>query len=392
MSINLQSKYKKNIIKGYRTRLYPNKTQIQQIEETFGATRFVFNFFLAQNTERLSFDEFVLNYQRESKILTLMKQDERYSWLKNSDKFSLQNALKDQDVSFKRFFSKIAKYPNFRSKKDSYQSYRTNYTKNNIEIKDNKIKLPKLKWMRFAKSLDIQGKILNVTISRKNEKYYLSITYETEISPKFIPNNKCGIDLGLLSLMVIKNDKGVVENINNPRWLDKSLIKLKKQQRQLERKESLKTKKGECFKSKNYLKKQKMVAKIQEKIANQRKDLLHKLSTKIISENQAIGVEDLNVSGMIKNKKLSRHIAQVGWRQFREMLKYKSDWHSRELVVHNRFYPSSRLCKCGVINNELKMSERIWTCTACGSVNSRDELAAENLIPKEQGKSKLVEN
>lgn len=120
--------------------------------------------------------------------------------------------------------------------------------------------------------------------------------------------------------------------------------------------------------------------------------MLHKLSTKIISENQAIGIEDLNVSGMLRNHKLARHIAQSGWKMFRAMLEYKSKWHNRELFVHNRFYPSSKACRCGSINKELNLNDRIWICKACGRVNLRDELAAHNLIPMEQGKSKLAES
>lgn len=382
----------KLVTKGYKTRLYPNKTQIKQIENCFGASRFVFNFFLGQNKERLELNEYTLGYKRESEILTFMKKLEEYSWLKQVDKFSLQNAIKDQDKSFNNFFGKRARFPKFHSKKDNYQSYRTNYTNNNIEIIDNKIKLPKLKWVKFAKSLDIKGRILNVTISRKNDKYFISIAYETEIKPKPIVKAKCGIDLGLTSLMVIKNDNNEVEDIKNPKFLEKSLKNLKIKQKQLSRKQHSRTKGDTAPKSKNYIKKQKTVAKIHERIANQRKDLLHKLSTRIISENQAIGIEDLNVSGLLKNHKLARHIAQSGWRTFRVMLEYKSKWHNRELFVHNRFYPSSKLCRCGTVNKELTLSDRIWVCKACGSINSRDELASENLIPMEHGKFKLVES
>jgi putative transposase len=382
MSVN-ESLLNKTVTKAYKTRIYPSLLQIEQIEKSFGASRFIYNFFLGQNKERLQLDEYTLGYKRESEILTFIKKDERYLWLNESDKFSLQNAIKDQDRAFINFFSKRAKFPKFHSKKDSYQSYRTNFTNNNIEIVENKIKLPKLKWIKFAKSRDIIGKILNVTISRKNDKYYMAIAYETEIKPKPMQTSICGIDLGLTSLMVIKNNLGVVENISNPKWLEKSLKNLKKKQKQLSKKQHSRTKGDITPKSKNYLKKQKVVSKIQERVANQRKDLLHKISTKIISENQTIGIEDLNVSGMLKNHKLARHISQSGWRMFRTMLEYKSKWNNRELYIHNRYYPSSKTCICGTINNNLALNNRIWICKACGSVNSRDELAAQNLIPSE---------
>lgn len=382
MSIN-ESLSLKTVVKAYKTRIYPSVSQIEQIENNFGASRFIYNFFLNQNKERLQLDEYTLGYKRESEILTFIKKDIRFLWLNESDKFSLQNAIKDQDRAFSNFFSKRAKFPKFHSKKDSHQSYRTNFTNGNIELKENQIKLPKLKWIRFAKSKDIVGKILNVTISRKNSKYYIAVTYETQIKPMSMVKNRCGIDLGLTSLMVIKNDKGFVENISNPKWLEASLKNLKRKQRQLSKKQHSRTKGDTTPKSKNYLKKQKIVAKIQERVTNQRKDLLHKLSTRIISENQTIGIEDLNVSGMLKNPKLSRHIAQSGWRMFRTMLEYKAKWNDRTIYVHNRFYPSSKTCRCGVINNNLTLNNRIWICKACGSINSRDELASENLIPSE---------
>lgn len=382
MSIN-ESLSLKTVVKAYKTRIYPSNSQIEQIENNFGASRFIYNFFLNQNKERLQLDEYTLGYKRESEILTFIKKDIRFIWLNEADKFSLQNAIKDQDRAFSNFFSKRARFPKFHSKKDNYQSYRTNFTNNNIELKDNQIKLPKLKWIKFAKSKDIVGKILNVSISRKNDKYYIAITYETQIKPKLKADVYCGIDLGLTSLMVIKNDKGVIEDIKNPKFLEKSLKNLKRKQKQLSKKQHSRAKGDITPKSRNYLKKQKTVSKIQERVANQRKDLLHKLSTKIISENQTIGIEDLNVSGMIKNTKLSRHIAQSGWRMFRTMLEYKAKWHDRTIYVHNRFYPSSKTCRCGVINNNLTLNNRIWICKACGSINSRDELASENLIPSE---------
>jgi putative transposase len=391
MSVN-ESKALKTIIKAYKVRIFPCESQIEQIEKTFGASRFIYNFFLGQNKERLELDEYTLGYKRESEVLTFMKKLEEYKWLSVADKFSLQNAIKDQDRAFSNFFSKRAKFPKFHSKKDNYQSYRTNFTNNNIEILDNKIKLPKLKWIKFAKSQEIKGRILNVTISRSNYKYYASIAVETEIKPKPTSVNKCGIDLGVTSLMVIKNDKGIVEDIKNPKFLEKSLKNLKRKQKQLSRKQHSRKKGDTTPKSKNYIKKQKTVAKIQELVANQRKDMLHKLSTKIINENQVIGIEDLNVSGMLKNHKLARHIAQSGWRMFRTMLEYKAKWHNREIYVHDRWYASSKTCRCGVKNKELTLKDRVWTCKSCGSVNLRDELASENLIPTERGKFKLVES
>ena len=373
---------------GYKTRVYPNKSQIEQIEKSFGCTRFVYNYFLEVNKERLELGEKKLNYNDESKVLTLLK--EKHEWLKESDKFALQNSIKDLDRAFKNWFEKRAKEPKFHSKKNNYQSYRTNFTNGNIEINGRYIKLPKLGWIKFAKSKELNGKILNVTVSRQNDKYYISITLKTEIEPKPMPiNREIGIDLGLKSFIVAKTDNDNVIDIKNPKYLEKSLKNLKRKQRQLSRKQHPQYKGDKTEKSKNYIKLQKRVAKIQAKIANQRRDFLHKLSTKIVSENQAIGIEDLAVSNLLKNHKLSRHIAQSGWRIFRTFLEYKAKWYGRELYVHNRFYPSSKLCKCGTVNKDLKLSDRLWICKACGAVNSRDELSADNLKPSTRGRGEF---
>jgi putative transposase len=167
------------------------------------------------------------------------------------------------------------------------------------------------------------------------------------------------------------------------------LRNLKRKQKQLSRKQHPRCKGDSTRKSRNFIRQQKTVAKIQARITNQRKDFLHKLSTKIISENQAVGIEDLAVGNLLKNHRLARHIAQSGWRMFRNFLEYKARWYGRKLYVHDRFYPSSRLCRCGVINRELKLSDRLWICKACGAVNSRDELAADNLRPSTRGRGEF---
>lgn len=372
----------KEITKAYKVRLYPNKTQTAQIEQTFDHARYVYNFMLATNLQRMELLEHKLNYNSESKVLTLLKEDKE--WLKQSDKFSLQNALKDQDRAFVNWFEKRAKCPNFHSKKDDYQSYRTNHTNKNIEINGRYIKLPKLRWMKSSKSQEIKGVVQNVTISRKNSKYYASITVKATIELKSMPKQKIGIDVGLTSLAVTRTDDDKIDDIKNPKWLEKSLKNLKRKQKQLSRKQHSRTKGDMTPKSNRYLKQQKTVAKIHQRVTNQRKDFLHKLSTKIVSENQVIGIEDLAVKNLMKNHKLARHIAQSGWYMFLTMVKYKGSWHNREVKVFDRFYPSSKLCGCGVVNKELKLSDRIWICKACGAVNKRDELAAQNLIPVER--------
>lgn len=369
----------KKVISSYKTRIYPNAMQRQQIEKTFGAKRRVYNYFIETNLERMDLNEYTLPYKRESRVLTLLK--ERDAWLKEADKFALQNAIKDQDAAFAKWFAKQGGKPHWKSKKDDHQTYRTNYTNNNIELIAKRIKLPKLKWIRFAKSKEITGKILNVTISRKADKYYISINMESSIDVYPDTERSVGIDVGLKSLAVIKNDQGAVQTIEHPKWLEKSMRNLKKKQRQLSRKQHSRTKGDTTTKSKRYIKQQRTVNKIQQHIANQRKDFLHKLTTQLVRENQAVGIEDLAVSNMMKNSRLSRHIAQSGWRMFRTFISYKCEWHDRKVVVHDRYYPSSKTCTCGTINSALKLSDRLWQCRACGAVHDRDELAASNLNP-----------
>ena len=388
MSINEQPALK-TILKAHKVRLFPTNAKIKKIEENFNCSRFVKNWFVNINKERLDLGEYKLNYNVESSILTLLKVQN--DWLKNADKFALQNALKDQDNAYGKLFKKQGKFPKFKSKKDSYQSYRTNLTNGNIEIKGKYIKLPKVGYVKFKQSQEINGRILNVTVSRSNDKYYASIAVETLIEPKPMSTRRVGIDLGLKSLLVLKDDLGNVQDINNPKWLERSLKNLKRKHKQLSRKQHSRKKGDTTPKSKSYLKQQKTVSKIQQKVANQRKDFLHKLTTSIIGDNQTIGIEDLAVSNLMKNHKLSRHIAQSGWSMLGTMLEYKAEWNNRNIKVHNRFYASSKLCRCGVKNKELKLSDRIWICKSCGAINQSDELAADNLIPTEHGKFTLNE-
>lgn len=372
----------KPILKAYKIRIYPNRTQIKQIETTFGAVRNVYNYFVNLTKERLDLGEYKLNYNTESSVLTLLKLER--DWLTLADKFTLQNAIKDQDRAFANLFEKRAKFPRFRSKKDNYQTYRTNLTNGNIAIIDNKLKLPKLGFIKFAKSQEIIGKILNVTVLRSNGKYYASIACEVQYESKSMPTAQTvDIDLGLKSFAVMRTNTGETITVDNPKWLEKSLKNLKCKQRALSKKQHPRFRGDTTEKSNSYLKLQKTVSKINTRVANQRKDFLHKLSSKIVSENQAIGIEDLAVKNLVRNHKLSRHIAQSGWSMFRAMLEYKSSWSNKKVVVHDRFYPSSKLCECGVKNSELKLSDRLWVCKSCLRINSRDELAANNLVPVE---------
>jgi putative transposase len=317
-----------------------------------------------------------LPYTNCSKILTQLKKEKE--WLKEPDKFALQNSLKDLDSAYKNFFREIKKgnknqgFPKFKRKRDNYKSYRTNFTENNIEIDfiNNQVKLPKSKWIKCKLHRKFTGKIISATITQvPSGKYFASFNVECEQKQLPKNNKSVGIDLGITDMLIDSNGN----KIPNPKTLYKYEQKLAREQRKLSKKE-----KG----SKNFHKQRIKVAKVHEKISNIRKDYLHKLTFNIINENQVIITESLNVSGMIKNKNLSKAISDVSWSEFTRQLEYKSDWYKRTYHKIDPFYPSSQHCNnCGYKNQETKdLNIRKWTCPECKEEHDRDINAAINIL------------
>lgn len=355
--------------KAYKFRLYPNKEQRILINKSIGCARYIYNHFLAKAKENK-----YETYTKYSKQLTQLKKE--LEWLKEPDKFALQNALKDLDRAFKNFFSGKYDFPKFKSKKNKKNSYRTNkFTRKsrdttNIEIKNNKVKLPKLGWVKFRKSKEVKGKILNVTVTKTNtDKYFISIAVEEEIKELPKKENTIGIDLGLKEFAITSNG----EKIKNPKVLKKYEKKIARLNRSLARKE-----KG----SNNWHKAKKKLAKVNEKVANTRKDFLHKLSTKLIRENQTICLETLQVKNMLKNSNLAKSISDVSWSKFVEYLEYKTKWYGRNLVKIDTFFASSQLCNnCGYKNEEVKnLKVRKWECPECKEMHDRDINASKNIL------------
>lgn len=366
--------------KAYKIRLYPNKEQEILINKTFGCTRFVYNYFLDQwNTTYTSTGK-GLTYNKCSAMLPALKKEADTIWLKEVDAIALQSSVKDLGDSFRRFFKKQNDRPNFKSKSHDKKSYTTKFTQNNIELLNKKIKLPKLGLVNFRKNkkLNVGGKIIKVTVSKTStNKYFASIVVETETKRLKNTNSTVGIDLGITDFAILSTG----EKYDNNKFTSEQEKRLKKEQRKLSKKSEIaKSKHIKLSDSKNYQKQKIVVAKLHEKVANQRYDYLHKLSTTIIKNHDIIVLEDLNVKGMMKNHKLSKSISDVSWSSFVRMLEYKADWYGRVIIKIDRWYPSSQLCSsCDHHDGKKPLNIRKWTCSNCGTIHDRDINAALNI-------------
>lgn len=379
------------IQKAFKYRIYPTPKQEELITQHFGHCRFIYNWGLEQKIQQ---------YQKQGKSdscitlinkMTQIKNQKETKWLKDVNAQSLQMSLRNLDNAFTRFFREKRGFPKFKNRKgrQSFQCPQGCF----IDFDKGLLAIPLFNGKNRIKTIisrRFEGKIKTVTISRSpSGRYFASLLVEV---PQELPKKPVvregrtiGIDLGLKDFATISTS----EKVENPRHLKKTLNKIKYQHYKLS-----KNKKG----SKRREKARRRLAKTYEKVKNQREDFLHKLSYKLTHDNQVdtICMEDLNVQGMMRNHKLAQSISDVSWSRFVELLKYKCDWYGKNLFQIGRFEPSSKMCTCGKINNDLKLSDRKWTCQSCETTHDRDVLAAQNIkkfglirlhsVPWESGK------
>lgn len=357
------------MIKAYKYRLNPNEEQRIFFEKSFGCARYVYNWGLNLRNEAYQKDGTRIGWVEICKRLTILKKQEDTSWLNEVSNQSLQSSIRNMDSAFTCFFREKKGFPKFKSKKGK-QSFQF-VDKVGIDFANHKVKLPKIGWVNFYKNREFIGKIGTVTISKSSTgKYYMSIVVDDGLDlPTKAPINydtSVGIDVGIKDFAVLSNG----QVFENPRHLEKAEKRLKVLQKRYSKKQ-----KG----SKRQERARLAVAKAHEKVRNCRIDYIHKVTSKIIRENQTVIIEDLNIDGMMKNHNLAKHIASVSWAEFFRQLQYKAEWNGVNLIRIGRFEPSSKMCLCGAINKDLKLSQREWDCPNCGRHNDRDLLAAINI-------------
>ena len=366
------------MLKAFKYRIYPTKTQIQLIEKHFGSTRFLYNYFLDYRQKEYAKGQKV-NYITTQGKLTELKAQKEYEWLNECGSQSLQMALRELDNSYQRFFKQLGGYPNFKSKKNNHQSFTA---PQNIKIENNKTYLPKFTKdgikTKFHREIPKDAILKQATISRTNNQYFISILVDDNIPiPKPIKaKNAVGLDVGTETL-ITTSDYVKYPNLRHTKKYEQ---KLKKLQKALSKKQHSRKKEDTTPKSNNYLKQLKKVQKIHTKIYNSRKDYLHKISNEITNQYDIICLESLNIKGMVKNKRLSKSISDVAWSEFMRQLEYKATWKGKTIIKISKWFPSSQICSnCGTSTGKKPLNIRKFVCPHCNTSHDRDINASINI-------------
>lgn len=356
-----------NIHRAYKYRIYPNPAQREKLAQQFGCARFVYNAYLRARIDNYAHTGAGLSYADTARHLTCLKKS--VIWLKATVHSQvLQQTLMDLDKAFGAFFAGRSQFPRFKRKFDKQSCRFPQGFRLDIAGEQKRIYLPKVGWVKLVYHRTICGTIRQVTVSKtKTGKYYVSCLAEETVAEPVFQGGMIGVDVGLTHFAVTSDG----EKINNPRWLRRAEKRLSRLQRRLSRRQKS---------SGGWRKAKQAIARQHEKVANQRKDFQHKLSRQWVNENQVIFLEALNVSGMLRNRRLAKSISDASWGQFIRFLTYKGGWYGCDVVRIDRFYPSSQLCSvCGYRNKGLTLQERTWQCPDCGAIHDRDINAAINI-------------
>ncbi|MEU5987851.1 RNA-guided endonuclease TnpB family protein [Spirillospora sp. NPDC047418] len=359
----------RHVKRAFRYRFYPTGEQAAELSRTFGCARLVYNRALEERTRAWYTEQRRVSYMETSALLTEWKKNEELVFLGEVSSVPLQQALRHLQTAFTNFFAKRAAYPRFKSRKKSRQS--AEYTRSAFKWRDGHLTLAKMSeplaivWSRPLPEGAVPS---TVTVSRDTAgRWFVSLLCEDAIARLDPADRAVGIDAGITSLVTLSTG----EKVTNPRHERRDRERLARAQKDLSRKA-----KG----SKNREKAKTRVARIHARIADRRRDFLHKLTTRLVHENQVVVIEDLNVAGMVRNHSLARAISDAAWRDLRTMLEYKADWYGREFVVIDRWFPSSKLCgDCGTVTETLPLNVREWEC-GCGARHDRDVNAAKNVL------------
>ena len=367
-------------LKAYKFRIYPTEEQETFFAKSFGCVRKVYNLMLDDRMK--AYEETRRDSSKKMSFPTPAKYKQDFPFLKEVDSLALANAQLNLDKAYKNFFrDKSVGFPRFKSKKNPVQSYITNNQNGTIALIENKfVKIPKLKSLvKITLHRQPKGLIKSATISRHSSgKYYISLLCKEEVSELPKSNSAVGIDLGITDFAILSDG----QKFDNNQFTSKMEKKLKREQRKLSRRALLAKQKGiNLFEASNYQKQKCKVARLHEKVMNQRTDFLNKLSTEIIKNHDIICIEDLNTKSMLRNHKLAKSISDVSWSSFVTKLQYKADWYGREIIKIDKWFPSSQICsECGHKDGKKPLDIREWTCLICHAHHDRDINASINIL------------